>query len=235
MPPLNALPVRQTRAGLRATLLLAAAAAAASVASAASLQVTVTGPEGRPAPDTVVLLQPVVGNHRATVPAQPLNIVQQQSRFVPYVTAAPLGATVRFTNRDAYDHHVRSQPGGPLGSVAPAKQFEFRLDKPKGKAESFADLKLDVPGTILLGCHLHNAMRGHIFITTTPWYGVTDDQGRVTLNNVPEGVADLRLWHPDQLQDQPSTRLQVQGDQALTPQLNFNARKRPVPRPLPPT
>jgi plastocyanin len=203
-------------------------------ASAANLQITVTGPEGRPAPDTVVLLQTVVGNHRAAVPAEALTIVQQQSRFVPYVTVAPLGATLRFTNRDSYDHHVRSQPGGPLGSVAPAKQFEFRLDKPKGKAESSADLKLDVPGTILLGCHLHNAMRGHVFITTTPWYGVTDEQGRVTLRDVPEGVADLRLWHPDQLLDQASTRLQVQGDTALSPRLNFNARKRPTPRPLPP-
>ena len=202
--------------------------------TAATLQITITGPEGRPAPDTVVVVQPVGGNHQAAVPASPLTILQQHSRFVPYVTVVPLGATVRFTNRDSYDHHVRSQPGGPLGSVAPAKQFEFRLDKPKGRAESSADLKLDVPGTILLGCHLHNAMRGHIFITSSPWFGVTDDNGRVMLDNVPEGVADLRLWHPDQLIDQPSSRLQVTGTLALAPKLNFNARKRPVPRPLPP-
>ena len=139
---------------------LAAALAVLSLpALAASVQITVTGADGKPAADTVVLVQPA-----ASWPAQPLPepivITQKDIRFQPYVTVVPVGAAVRFINRDGFAHHVRSQPGGPLGSVPPAKQFEFRLAAARGNnAPASAEITLDIPGSIVLGCHLHNSDR----------------------------------------------------------------------------
>ncbi|MFY9513992.1 MAG: plastocyanin [Rubrivivax sp.] len=212
-----------------APLLLLAAAAAAP---AATLQFTITGADGKPAADTVVLVTPT-SPFTMPPPPEPALLVQKDSRFVPYVTVVPLGATVRFVNRDSYDHHVRSQPGGPLGSVAPAKQFEFRLARARGNVEASAELKADVAGTVLLGCHLHNAMRGHLFISTTPWFAITDDNGRASVAGLPEGQVDLRVWHPDQLIEQPALRQQLAGTGNLETRLNFTPRKRPPPRPQP--
>lgn len=201
-------------------------------AAAATFQITVTGADGRPAADTVVLLLPATPGPPPPLPETAV-IVQKDTRFVPYVTAVPLGSTVRFTNRDSYDHHVRSQPGGPLGSVAPAKQFEFRLARARGNVETSAELKADVAGTVLIGCHLHNSMRGHLFISSTPWFAVTDDNGHATVTGVPDGAAELRVWHPDQLVDQPSTRVQLAGTLSSESRLNFTPRKRPPPRVVP--
>lgn len=211
--------------------LLAALAlcAAAGAATAATLQLSITGADGRPAADAVVLVTPTSPYTAPPLPP-PAIVAQKDTRFVPYVTVVPVGASVRFVNRDAYDHHVRSQPGGPLGSVAPAKQFEFRLARARGNVETSADLLLDVPGTVLIGCHLHNSMRGHLFIAATPWFAVTDDNGRATVSGIPDGQADVRVWHPDQLVEQPAMRQALAGTVATETRLNFTPRKRPPPR-----
>jgi plastocyanin len=194
-----------------------------------TVQISVVGVDGKPAPDTVVLLQPTAAWTPQPLP-EPVVIGQKETRYVPYVTVVPIGATVRFTNRDNFDHHVRSQPGGPLGSVPPARQFEFRLARVKGGVESSADLKMDVAGTVLLGCHIHNSMRGHLVVSNTPWFAVTDDNGRATINGAPEGQAELQLWHPDQLVEQAPLKVQVAAAVVTAqPRMNFSPRKRPPP------
>ncbi len=215
-----------TLAGLAALLFTAAGAWAGTV------QMTVLTAEGRFAPDTVVLVQPTAT--WAPQPLPPTAVIEQQDiRFAPYVTVVPVGGTVRFVNLDNFDHHVRSQPGGPLGSIAPAKEFEFRLPAKRKGNNASPEMRLDVAGSVLLGCHLHNSMRGHLFISNTPWYGVTDDQGRVRIDGVPDGQVEVRLWHPDQLTEQPTLRVQVQGTVSSESKLNFTPRKRPAPRVAP--
>ena len=199
---------------------------------AGTLHFTVINAEGKPAPDTVVLVQPT-----ASWPAQPVPptavVEQKDIRFVPFVTVVPVGGSVRFVNLDRFDHHVRSQPGGPLGSVAPAKEFEFRLAPQRRGNHVSPDLKLEVAGTILIGCHLHNSMRGHVFVAPTPWYAVADDRGRVKIDGVPDGQAEVRLWHPDQLVDQPTVRVQVGANADGVGKLNFTPRRRTPARALP--
>lgn len=216
----------------RATSIAAVAALVAGAAAAADLQVYVTTPDGKPAPDVVVMLLPV--NPPASpppLPATPAQVLQQEIRFVPYVTAVPQGATVRFVNRDRFDHHVKSVAGGPLGSIAPAQTFEFRLRAASRGEEPSAEVRFDAPGATGVGCHLHGSMRAHVFASPTPWVGVTDPAGRVTLTGAPDGAADLRLWHPDQLLAQTQLRMTVAPGAAATQmQLNFTPRARPAPR-----
>ena len=201
----------------------------AGTAVAADLQVTVTTAAGRPAGDVVVQVVPSAAWSPRT-PVDPVPIAQQDIRFMPYVTAVPVGTTVRFINRDRYDHHVRSLPVGPLGAIAPAKNFEFRLPASQRGVEPSADLKFDVPGAVVLGCHIHGSMRGHVFVSTTPWVAVTDESGRATLRGIPDGQVEVRYWHPDQLTDQAAQRLQVSGDASTQGALNFSPRRRPTAR-----
>lgn len=216
---------------MKHALLAAALLCALAVpATAATLQMTVNNADGKPAPDTVVLVQPTAA--WAPQPLPPTAVIEQKEiRFLPFVTVVPVGGSVRFTNLDSYDHHVRSQPGGPLGSVAPAKEFEFRLPPRRKGNHVSPDLVLDTPGTIVIGCHLHNSMRGHILVSSTPWFAVTDDKGQVTIEGLPEGQVDIRLWHPDQVVDQNAQRLQMAGSATAVAKLNFTPRRRPPPKP----
>lgn len=224
-------------------LLAAAFAVAAGLANAGTVQLVVTDRDGKPAPDVVVLVD--AATRAAVVPAPaPVVITQEDLRFVPFLTVVPLGSTLRFTNKDNYDHHVRSTPSGPLGSVAPAKSFELRLDaaggdepparpgaplhKPAtGAKTTSGDVKVDAAGPIGLGCHIHASMRGQVYVSPTPLFAKTDTNGVARIENVPDGSVDVTLWHADQLQDQAALKLQVGASAVLSSaQLNFVPRRR---------
>lgn len=204
---------------------------AASAAQAATLHVTVAGADGRPAADTVVMVQPAPGTPAVAPAPGTVAIEQKDFRFVPYVVVVPPGGSVRFVNKDPFDHHIRTLPGGPLGNVAPIKTFEFRLAAGGRNGDTSEPVKLDLPGTILLGCHLHGSMRGHVLVSGTPWFAITDDRGRARVEGLPEGAVELKLWHPDQLAEQAPQRLQLGPALGTEFKLNFTPRRRPAPRP----
>lgn len=218
-----------------ATLLIAGCAYSIS-ASAGNVQIQVLGRDGKPVPEAVVVLYPSAAN-AATAPSllQPNpTIEQERMRFVPAVTVVMPGSTVRFTNQDRWDHHVRGTPVGPAaaGGAGGNEGFEMRLaGKQDGQAAQAAETTVRQPGVLLLGCHLHGSMRGHVFVTDSAWTLKTDADGIARFTAVPDGAAQLRVWHAEQLVDLPRKNLQVQTTPVLdTMQLSVVPRPR---RPLP--
>ena len=224
-----------------ATLLIAGCAYSIS-ASAGNVQIQALGRDGKPVPEAVVVLYPSAAT-AATAPSllQPNpTIEQERMRFVPAVTVVMPGSTVRFTNQDRWDHHVRGNPTGAAAAAAPAaasSNFELRLaGKADGKSANFADVKLDTPGVVLLGCHLHGSMRGHVFVTDSAWTLKTDSDGIARFASVPDGAAQVRVWHAEQLVDLPRKALNVVPGPVLdTVQLSVVPRVRRAPPTAPPT
>ncbi|HVZ46982.1 MAG TPA: plastocyanin [Ramlibacter sp.] len=185
------------------------AALAPFAASAGALQVTVLDKEGKPVADAVVVLRPVA----AGAPVKPLpdhvTINQEKMRFVPAVSLVAVGAKGTFTNNDPWEHHVRASPAGVLNFDA-GSGFELRLDgKPEGKAAKSAEAVFDKAGPILLGCHLHASMRGHVYVSDSPWAALTNGEGIASFERVPEGNAQMRVWQADQLIDLPPEELKL--------------------------
>jgi plastocyanin len=209
-------------------VLLAWSLAGFSVAAgAANLQIQVEAANGRPAQDVVVMVVPA-GSPQPAAPMS-VDITQKDNRFEPYVTAVPLGSTVRFVNQDRHDHHIRSLGSGPMGAVPPAKSFELRLGPVQAGGQAMASVLLDAPGSITLACHIHGSMRGHLFVANTPHVAVTDDFGRATLYGLPDGEAELRLLHPGQLTGQAPQTVQLSGNTTIRSRLSFNPPRRPAP------
>ncbi len=102
--------------------------------------------------------------------------------------------------------------------------------KQDGQAAQAAETTVRQPGVLLLGCHLHGSMRGHVFVTDSAWTLKTDADGIARFTAVPDGAAQLRVWHAEQLADLPRKNLQVQPTPVLdTMQLSV------VPRPRRPS
>ena len=221
------------------TLIAIAAGIAASLlalgAHAGNVQIQVLDKDGKPVPDAVVVVYPPAGSGAAPTLVAPSPVIEQEKmRFVPAVTVVVPGTTVRFTNQDRWDHHVRGNSATPVASAASgASGFELRLaGKADGKPANFADAKLDSAGVVLLGCHLHGSMRGHIFVTDSAWTLKTDDNGIARFTSVPEGAAQVRVWHAEQLVDLPRKAVQVVATPVLdTVQLSVVPRVRRAPPP----
>lgn len=216
MPRLQSLPL----AGCAAALLSLAA-------QAATVQVTVTGRDGQPLPDAVVIVEPAAG--RPTPPRPMLAVItQQKMQFVPALTVVPVGSRVRFVNQDGWEHHVRGIPAtGAVPGAGPSAGFELRLDgRVDGKEPAGKEVLLEEAGAVQLGCHLHGSMRGALFVTDSPWVVKTGPDGVARLPDVPEGAARVRVWHGDQLVDLPATTLQVTPVTALALPTSVVPRRR---------
>lgn len=176
---------------------------------ASTVQVTVLAHDGKPLPDAVVTLEPA-GPRLPAPAATQVTIRQEGLAFVPALTVVPVGSRVTFTNEDRFEHHVRGTTGSPLQSADREAGFEMRMSgRVEGQPAPSASVVLAEAGPVRLGCHLHGSMRGAIYVTDTPWAVRTDAQGRITLENVPDGEATVRVWHPDQLLDTPARQITV--------------------------
>jgi plastocyanin len=151
-----------------------------AMAQARDIAVTVKDPAGHPVADAVVILD---GPRRAAAPGH-FTINQQHTMFMPFVLVVPVGSTVDFTNLDPFRHHVYS--------FSPAKKFELKLF---GQGEKRA-VTFDKPGTVALGCNIHDTMQAFIQVVDTAYAGKTGKDGRVVLRGAPDGNVRLTVWHP---------------------------------------
>lgn len=181
-----------------------------AAAQAADVELQVLDRDGKPLPEAVLVLESSVTGPRPLPPAE-LVIAQEKMKFVPAVAVAHLSTTVRFTNLDRWDHHVRGGVVGPGGVYLDSSQgYAFRLaGRERNKPPASSEQRYTQTGPQMLGCHLHGSMRGFLYVTDSPWAAVSDEQGRVKLSGVPAGGARLRVWHADALVDTPLQNLQI--------------------------
>jgi plastocyanin len=167
---------------------------------AAALTVSVIDKDGKPAMDAVVMVLPSgISSPKTTLPMT-ATISQANMQFIPAVTIVRPGAKVTFVNNDAWDHHVRgSAAGAAQFSSNDENGFVLRLGgKTAGAAGKSSVVGLDKAGVVLLGCHLHGSMVGHVVVSDTPWAAKTDANGIVSFTDLPDGAATVKLWHAAQ-------------------------------------
>ena len=84
-------------------------------------------------------------------------------------------------------------------------------------------------GASLLGCFIHGSMSGVVYVADSPWTVKTGADGTATLDDVPEGIATVKVWHAAQVVDLKPQTLQLGATPGkLTMQLDVVPRKRRV-------
>lgn len=198
---------------------LAVLTLAASPAAAGDLAVQVRTANGAGVANAVVTLYP--GGRPAPIGAdrRSYQIAQRDLQFSPFVLVVPVGAQVSFPNFDNVRHHVYS--------FSPVRRFELRLYA----REQTRSVRFDRPGTVPLGCNIHDGMIAFIHVADTAFAARTDAGGRAVFVDVSAGAVIARVWHP--YLRAPGNQLQLRwtvaatGRQAETVAVNL----RPPPRP----
>lgn len=127
----------------------------------------------------------------ASTSGRQAEIAQRGRAFVPLVLVVQAGTAVRFPNQDKVRH--------PAYSFSPAKTFEI---KPYG-GETPPAVVFDQPGTVVLGCNIHDRMVGYVHVVDTPHFTRTDAQGLARLD-LPAGAHRVQVWHPVLTADRPA-------------------------------
>lgn len=94
----------------------------------------------------------------------------------------PVGSSVEFPNKDPFFHNVFSLYKG--------KRFDLGLYE-AGKSRA---VRFDQPGVSFIFCNIHPEMSAVIVALPTPYYGVSNAAGDVTIPDVPAGRYRLQTW-----------------------------------------
>ena len=109
---------------------------------------------------------------------------QIDKSFVPHVLPVVVGSSVSFPNKDDIRHHVYSFSG--------AKTFEL----PLYKGTPAEPVVFQKPGVVVLGCNIHDFMRGYIGAVESPYFALSGEDGIARLTDLPPGEYSLTVWHP---------------------------------------
>jgi plastocyanin len=129
----------------------------------------------------------VVWIERAGAPSasapRTVRIVQKQKRFMPHVTAIPVGSTVDFPNLDPIFHNAFSNFSG--------QPFDVGLYAP-GASQKVHFVR---QGVVRVFCNIHPAMSAVIVVAPTPYIAITSKTGEFTIEGVEPGQYGLHIFH----------------------------------------
>jgi len=120
-------------------------------------------------------------------------IAQINKSFDPHVIVVQAGTPVQFPNRDPFLHNVFSLFDG--------KRFDLGFYE----AGSSKTVQFERPGVSFLFCNIHPEMSGAVVAVDTPYFGISDRSGRVSIPNVPDGRYKVNVWYERSLPEDLKT------------------------------
>ena len=164
-------------------------------ALASTVTVQVSDAAGQPVADAVVYAE-AAGGQILPKSNRAAEIEQKARKFAPLITVVQAGSEISFPNNDTVRHHVYS--------FSAAKIFELKLYS----GTPGSPIVFDKPGTVVVGCNIHDQMVAYIQVVNTPYFARTDASGKAKIDAVAAGKYTLKYWHyktpaPTQTQEQP--------------------------------
>jgi plastocyanin len=146
-------------------------------------QTVQAGADGSLMDSLVFVKDGVSGTYAA--PQTAVTLDQKGCVYMPHVIGMMAGQPLQIINSDATLHNIHPMPvinagfniGMPIQGMKTNKVFQ--------KAEPVFHVKCDV----------HPWMSAYIATFAHPFFGVTNSQGTVELNNLPAGTLQIQAWH----------------------------------------
>lgn len=113
---------------------------------------------------------------------------QPRCAFVPHAVGVREGQVLVFKNSSPVTHNVRWEPANSLKNKGDNRTIA------SGKTVEVGELKQDrLPITI--ACSMHVWMKAYVRTFDSPYFAVTDDDGRFEIKLAPVGKFRLFVWH----------------------------------------
>jgi plastocyanin len=109
---------------------------------------------------------------------------QKELSFVPALLPVQLGTRVAFPNLDDTYHNIFS--------FSPAKRFDLGRYRPE--ETPIPSVLFDTPGLVTIRCDIHEHMRALILVLDTPYFVMSEADGRFRLSGLPSGHYTLKAW-----------------------------------------
>jgi plastocyanin len=151
--------------------------------------------------NSAVWLTPLAGARASEAdtgdPKSPPRLIQKNKSFQPRVVILRAGTAAEFPNHDPIFHNVFSLFDG--------KRFDLGLYEAGGTRL----VHFDRPGISYIFCNIHPEMSAVVIAVGTPYFGLSDNAGNVTIRGLAPGRYMLHIWNERVLpvESDPTTRV----------------------------
>ena len=200
------------RNAIRSTVTGCVTAFAFSSALSAELSVRIVDAHSQAIPDAVVIATPL-GSATPRAPAPTTAVMDQIGKaFVPIVLVVQTGTPVIFPNSDTVAHQVYS--------FSPARRFEL----PLYRGQVHPPITFDHPGLVILGCNIHDNMVGYIYVTDSPYSGLSDARGQWAIADLPVGDYEVSVWSHRMPRDSASVSQHISVNSSTPAEVQFRLK-----------
>ena len=118
-------------------------------------------------------------------PTQAVTLDQNGCWYQPHVFGIQVGQPLEIVNSDGTLHNINAKPtvNQPFNVAQPVKGM--KTTKKFTKPEVAVSFK----------CNVHPWMRAYAGVVENPFFGVSDENGAVTISRLPAGTYVLEAWH----------------------------------------
>jgi plastocyanin len=134
--------------------------------------------------NAVVIVEGVKRGKAMPSAAQNAEIDQNKCEYLPHVQVMAVNAEIALRNSDPILHNIQFFQGdNSLFNIAQPVQGQSNKRK------------LEKAGTIYVECAVHGWMQGNVVVVDNPYYGVTDENGKFSITDLPPGNYRVKIWH----------------------------------------
>jgi plastocyanin len=133
--------------------------------------------------NAVVYVEKIAG--KTFKPPEKHTVMDQRAKeFMPTILPILVGTTVDFPNHDGFLHNVFTPDDcGDKFNLGSLKQGDVG-------SHTFAK-----PCAAVMLCKIHPEMSAYVVAIETPYFAVTDAEGKYTISGVPDHTYQLSVWH----------------------------------------
>ena len=147
-----------------------------------SQQLIVSGAGGLQ--NAVVIVENVTRGKAMPASAQTPQIDQRNCEYLPHVQVAPVNSEIAIINSDPTLHNFHFYQGDEsLLNIAQPIQGQINTQR------------LESVGLVYVECDVHGWMQAHVVVVDSPYFAVTDENGRFSIADLPAGMYTVKVWH----------------------------------------
>jgi plastocyanin len=147
-------------------------------------------------------------------PSTPVTLDQEGCQYVPHVLGVMVGQELKILNSDGLLHNVHALPKVNQG---------FNQAMPGSVKEATKVFSKTEP-PFKIKCDVHPWMGAWIAVLDNPYFDVTGQDGKFSLDNLPAGSYEIEAWH--EKLGTKSAEVTISGDGAETVDFTFSPPQR---------
>ncbi|MBT4838446.1 MAG: hypothetical protein HON94_13980 [Methylococcales bacterium] len=136
----------------------------------------------------MVILEPINQNFKAQPRTSKTHQIKMTHKeFIPGYKIIQTGDKVNFSNLESFKHNVFSSSQGnqfDLGSYTQHNQNKVKTWQ-----------QFNSSGLVKIYCNIHGQMAAFVYVSNSPFFALTDSDGKFEINQIPAGRYQLLAWN----------------------------------------